>query len=70
MYIGKAEYERMKEANVKLNIIRRYCLNADNPDADTVLLIIGSTVREPITDETHFCITEEGEKALQFNEIG
>lgn len=70
MYVAKSEYDRMKENTIKLNIIRRYCLNAEHPDADTVLMIIGSAVREPITDETHFCITEEGEKALQFNEIG
>lgn len=69
MYVGKAEYDRMKENTIKLNIIRRYCLNAENPDADTVLMIIGSAVREPITEDTTFHITEAGEQALQFNEI-
>lgn len=69
MFIPFDDFEELKEAEIKLKAIRRYCLESDTPDVNDILLIIGSRKRPPITDETTFSITPEGEQALQFMEI-
>ena len=69
MFVTREEYEALKALETKVKAVVRYCRNADDPDVNDVLIILGAPQRvEP--EEQIRELGKKTEGTLAFKAIG